>query len=274
MGRWMTPVSAAIDFLAAERCIACARSGARRGALGLGDIAAELARPISLHVLSIIPITNRPFCLRCLLMLREAGFPQRLGFSTEGGTVALENGEIFGEPGLRRHALTPLDVLPAFHTNSTLLAIVHQMKFARFASLTIPLAAALAQTIRGRWQIDRALLVPVPMDRRTRRERGFDPVVEIATNLSATLAVPVAIRALKKPRRISRQSTLSRRERGENVRDAFQPGCDSVAGHNVVLVDDLITTGATAASCAACLLAAGAATVTVAGVGRTPPPTL
>lgn len=73
---------------------------------------------------------------------------------------------------------------------------------------------------------------------------------------------------MRKTVRTRRQSTTGRRERAGNVRGVFRWDGEPLRGRNVVLVDDLVTTGATAASCAGVCLAAGAGRVTAVSLAR------
>lgn len=102
-------------------------------------------------------------------------------------------------------------------------------------------------------------VVPVPLYPRRERERGYNQASIIGRLLADKLRLPFAPDALKRVRATRQQARLSRSERAENVRGAFvsrQPPPE-----NVILVDDVFTTGATMAECAAALKANGAARV-------------
>ena len=104
-----------------------------------------------------------------------------------------------------------------------------------------------------------ALLVPVPIHRARLRERGYNQAALLATTASAQTGLPCAD-ALTRTRDTPHQVGLGQTGRLANVRDAFAVGSD-VSGQLVVLVDDVVTTGATLGACADALLAAGAADV-------------
>ena len=115
------------------------------------------------------------------------------------------------------------------------------------------------------------LMVWIPISRRRKRTRGYDQVRLIAEALSKELGIP-ACGALKKIRHTPPQSTLhSAAERRANVLGAYRVICpESIAGKRVLLLDDVITTGATASECARMLVSAGAESVSFAAVAAAP----
>jgi competence protein ComFC len=113
--------------------------------------------------------------------------------------------------------------------------------------------------------LDGDLVTWVPSTRATEASRGFNPAEELARPLARLVRLPARRLVIK--RRETRDSAgLSREERRANLYDAFAAR-GSVRGR-VILVDDILTTGATAAECAAALKRAGAATVSVVTFAR------
>jgi len=105
-------------------------------------------------------------------------------------------------------------------------------------------------------------VVPVPLSREQRRRRGFNQSERLAVELARRLALPVCTLMLQRVRDTRPQVRLSASERARNVRGAFQAaGRDQVADQVVLLVDDVLTTGATLNECARVLKRAGAADV-------------
>ncbi|MEI7744437.1 MAG: phosphoribosyltransferase family protein, partial [Chloroflexota bacterium] len=114
------------------------------------------------------------------------------------------------------------------------------------------------------------VLVPVPVHAARRRERGYDQAVLIAGVAGAALGLPVC-EAVIRSRATAPQFRLDRRHRAANVADAFTVDprlLDRVAGRWVVLVDDVVTTGATLTASAAALLDAGVVAVSAVTVAR------
>jgi ComF family protein len=113
------------------------------------------------------------------------------------------------------------------------------------------------------------LIVPVPLHPTKFREREFNQAERLARRLSGAVQLPVNRRLLRRVVPTSTQTRLPRKERLENVRNAFamRPRA-RLDGERIVLVDDVFTTGATTSACARVLKAAGAAEVCVWTVAR------
>lgn len=114
------------------------------------------------------------------------------------------------------------------------------------------------------WGIDR--VVPVPMHWRRRLMRGTSAAEGLARSLAAGMRLPWS-RELRRWRATPMQNELPPDERPGNVRDAFRVR-RRLAGARILLVDDVVTTGATLTACTRVLLDAGAASVDVAVVAR------
>lgn len=103
------------------------------------------------------------------------------------------------------------------------------------------------------------LVVPVPLHRSKRRQRGFNQSEVIAGWLSERLEIQLGCGLVIRRKKTRTQTGLSREERRENVRNAFEfRGEGDLQGRRVLLVDDVLTTGATMSECARTLKDAGA----------------
>jgi len=109
------------------------------------------------------------------------------------------------------------------------------------------------------WPVD--LVVPVPLGRQRMIERGYNQVGLVARPLAALQGWRYSPRSIARVRETRSQVGLSAAERKENVTDAFSADAARVTGKNILVMDDVATTGATLASCADALLKAGAQTV-------------
>jgi ComF family protein len=132
-----------------------------------------------------------------------------------------------------------------------------------FAPLLAGILAELAQQKESGVQ----LLLPVPMQAQRLRERGFNQAAELARCLSLRLGIPWAADRLFRIRGGDQQQTLKRGQRRRNVCGAF--ACNGVLPARVALIDDVMTTGATAEEACRSLKAAGAERVEVWTVART-----
>lgn len=139
---------------------------------------------------------------------------------------------------------------------------VHRHKFSHDHGMGVLLASLVRQTweLRGLPRPD--CLVPVPMLPRRVLDRGFNQSAELARMLGSVLDLRPRQGGLRKIRDTQAQSSLGRAERRRNVAGAFAASAE-LSGRRVLLVDDVMTTGATLTACARACLRAGAAGVNV-----------
>ena len=104
-------------------------------------------------------------------------------------------------------------------------------------------------------------LIPVPLHRSRQFMRVFNQSEVLARDLAKALRIPLSVRALRRVRRTPAQSGLSAQNRRRNLTGAFRAG--SMQAKHVALVDDVMTTGATAGECARVLKRAGVELVSV-----------
>ncbi len=115
------------------------------------------------------------------------------------------------------------------------------------------------------------MVIPVPLHRRRQRQRGYNQSELLARSAARVLRFPLYPDGLKRKRETLPQSGLTDRQRMENVQAAFEIGSGlPVQGRQILLVDDILTTGATLNACARVLLASGAAGVDVLTLARVP----
>ena len=138
--------------------------------------------------------------------------------------------------------------------------IIHRLKYERGRKLGLCIARAAGEALKAHfdgWGDD--LLVPIPLHKIRKRERGFNQSAILCRGLTDFLSFPVCPDALVRQRNTPSQTALNAEERQENVRDAFRVRRpEVVAGRQIALVDDVVTTGATMNGCAEVLREAGA----------------
>ncbi len=148
-------------------------------------------------------------------------------------------------------------------------ALVRGAKFHGRLNLTRLLGLCLARHLHERGADRPELIIPVPLHPRRMRERGYNQALEMALALSRELAIPVDPSICARVRAITPQEGLDREERRRNVRGAFAID-RPLAAHRVAILDDVVTTGSTAAEVARVLHQAGAERVDLWAVARTP----
>ena len=103
------------------------------------------------------------------------------------------------------------------------------------------------------------VLIPVPLHAARQRERGYNQAGLLAREMARRVGLAVDEQTLVRQRATSPQVGLDAVQRGQNVRDAFHCAKSGLAGKQVLLVDDVCTTGATLEACAIALCEEGAA---------------
>jgi ComF family protein len=194
----------------------------------------------------------------------EADLPW-LGFACPVCALALRRDEVCGHCARARPLFD--DARAAFEYRFPLDRLVQRFKFAGDLAVGRWLASRMARALEG--ERPDVLVVP-PLAAARLRERGFNQALELAKALSRALAVRCDASAVTKVRATDPQPGLGRKARARNLRDAFRVRGD-VRGLHVAIVDDVLTTGATAQELARVLKAAGAARVSVWAAARTPP---
>jgi ComF family protein len=208
------------------------------------------------------PVRDTALCPACWANLTFIAPPycERLGipFAYDPGPGMLSMEAIADPPAYGR-------ARAAVRYDDVARALVHAFKYGDRLDL--------APTM-GRWTANagRALLgeadalVPVPLHWRRLWARRFNQSAQLADVISTASGVPVAYGALKRLRATAHQVGLSRSQRAENVQGSFRvpgDGKAEVAGRRLVLIDDVLTSGATIDACARALLRAGARNVDV-----------
>jgi ComF family protein len=208
------------------------------------------------------PVEGRGLCPSCWSKLSFITRPycERLGipFAYDPGPGILSMEAIADPPSYNRaRAAVRFDEISR--------ALVHSLKYGDRLDLA---------PMMGRWMsragheilAEADALVPVPLHWRRQWARRFNQSAMLATTVSAQSGVAIAARALTRIKATVQQVGLSRSERASNVQGAFkvlEEGKGAVVGRRLVLVDDVLTSGATIDGCARALNRAGAANVDV-----------
>lgn len=211
-----------LDLLYPPRCVGCGQAGMLYCAA----------------CLDAVPRLMPPFCSLC-------GRPQEM-------------------PGLcsacSQRPTTIDGIRSAAAFSGSLRKAIHHLKYRYMGALAEPLADLLVAF----WQknpLPGDVLVPVPLHRRRRRERGYNQSQLLAQCLGRTVGVPVVCNVLRRHRYTAAQTHLGAEERRRNVVGAFSCVDARLEGGGVVLVDDVCTTSSTLEACSVALKAAGVRSV-------------
>lgn len=206
-----------------------------------------------------LPWLDPPFCLRCGDWFSVAAEADAEGFARR------DCARCRADPPAYSFARA------VFRYEGPVRAAIHSFKFGGRRALGASLAALVVERVRRSTGIVDGVdaLVAVPLHPRRERERGYNQARIVAARLAAETGLPLLEGGVKRVRLTPPQVGLNRPARIENMRGAFAvTDPDAVTGRKLLLVDDVMTTGATVAACARALLRAGAAEVRVLTIAR------
>lgn len=271
-------MSAGMDFPVIETREDAAGGDPPRGRMRALAALAHAARPLlatAHHILDLVyppsclccraaTSTHKALCPKCWSEIRfiERPYCDRLGtpFAYDLGIPGLLSPEAMAHPPVyaRARAVARFEDGPARQ-------LVHRLKFYDRLEIADPLGVWMARA--GEELLNDAdCLVPVPLHRRRLMWRQFNQAQALAGAVAKASGTPVEPFLLRRIKRTKPQIGLSRAQRADNVQGAFavpEEAKPFVEGRRIVLIDDVLTTGATINAAARALLRAGAARVDV-----------
>ena len=217
-------INTAIDFVYPRHCFSCD-----------GEISNEMEKFVCDKCKSQIKISGENRCTRC---------GRALGHyiaNRESGCISCKNIELWFDA-----------VYCVTGYKGVIRDLIHRFKYDRKEVLSVSLGNKMIEWSNScsvMSNID--LVVPVPLFWQKRIKRGFNQSGLIAKILANNYSIPISINNLKRIRNTETQANLTRNQRIENVKDAFKVKKPSMfSGTNILLVDDVMTTGGTASECA------------------------
>lgn len=240
-----------------------------RPVIGLRRVAQQmLTRGVDLVLPPVCAACREPvvgsggLCARCWGQLSFIAKPycERLGtpFAHDPGPGVLSIQAIADPPAYRR-------ARAAVRYDEIARALVHALKYGDRLDLAPMLGRWMSEA--GRELLaDADVLVPVPLHWRRLWTRRFNQAALLAETVSQCSGVPLVHGALRRVRATAQQVGLARPERARNMQAAFRvatPGSSMIRGKHIILVDDVLTSGATVDTCARVLLRGGALSVDV-----------
>ncbi len=213
----------ALDLLFPQYCVGCGKEG--------GFICGSCYQSL--------PRIKPPLCPRC-------GRPQPSGILCPG--CADWSAEIEG-------------IRSPFRFEGVIRQAIHQLKYQNLRALVVPLAELLRDYLAAD-PLPAEILVPVPLHRKRLRERGYNQSGLLARQLSKLTGLPAIDDCLIRQRHAPPQARTSTvNERRSNIADAFICRDHRLQDKQILLIDDVSTSGATLDSCAAALKASGASLI-------------
>lgn len=142
-----------------------------------------------------------------------------------------------------------------FNTGTVCQSLIHALKYYHRPEVGVQLGETLGQQLLGHQSLtDLHGIIPVPIHPQRRHTRGYNQAEKIAEGLSKSLGVPSFPKALERTSFKGSQTKKNRYERVQNVAEVFALGKGDFTGKHLLLVDDVITTGATLDFCGNLLL--------------------
>jgi ComF family protein len=223
MHYWKQTIERFLDLFFPPRCASCKRS----------------SQILCSTCYTSIQLLSPPFCKHCHTPLAPNNLCQNCAY------------HLLRFSGLR--------IVGAYQ--EPLRSCIHALKYSGNTRLARPLGTLLAQTYK-RTGLTADMIIPVPLHTERQQQRGYNQAQLLAEVCSAELGIPLYVSLLTRVRATAAQAHLSMSERQQNVAGAFllDPKSEvrALSKSNILLIDDVCTTGATLEACAAPLFAAGA----------------
>ena len=245
-----------INLLYPPACLVCHAALCTTGGANARppDAAGEAARQLLCgRCAELLQRVNPPLCSRC-----GVGLPGAFDAIVQCATC-------------RTHPRAFEQALAPWRYEGTAGALIRQFKYHRRWRIGRWLAEQMVATAQRSLPLEEvAAVLPVPLHWLKRHLRGTNPSEELATIVAQSLKKPCLTHALRRHRWTRTQTQLGWRQRARNVQQAFVARERFVRDRTLLLIDDVLTSGATAEACARALTQAGARRVFVLTAARTP----
>ncbi len=196
-------------------------------------------------------------CTRCILQLPKTKYHEE------------EDNQIKS----RLHGRIPLTYALAFlkfRKTGVVQHLLHQLKYNNHPEIGIRLGKLYGKDLVDSGYENRFdLIIPIPLHKSRKRRRGYNQSEKFAEGLSSTLQIPWDENIVERKTKTTTQTRKTKIERWENVKDVFQViQKEKIIGKKILLVDDVITTGATLEACGLKLLAGGCTEISIACIAE------
>ena len=233
------------DFLFPKICLFC------RDRIIFDDLESKVENLISTKKMNLI--STEYFCFRCKSKIEFAPHKDEI---LNDLTISFPKNQL---------AISNAVSLFANSDDFSAMNLIYKFKYYGFTRIGIEYGIWLGKILLDYDLVRYDFIVPVPLHRTKKRERGYNQADFIAVGVSKILDIPVAKNLLKKVKHTVSQTSLKSDERKINLWDAFRvnPSFD-LRGKKILLVDDVLTTGSTVNTCALVLLENSASLVDIA----------
>ncbi len=160
---------------------------------------------------------------------------------------------------LQDKLISDFQSLFVFEKDKEFQSIIHELKYNGKFRLGIYLGKLVAINLKEiirKWNAD--LIIPVPLHSLKRAERGYNQAYFIAIGIQKVLNIPISQSIITRVKFTESQTTLNILQRKENIKNAFVLKGNKISGKKIIILDDVVTTGATTSECAQILLNANA----------------
>ena len=205
---------------------------------------------------------NYRFCPACLQSVYIIQYP----FCAFCGKTTIENQPVCADCGDIPVHFTAAAAWAAY--GGSLREAIHALKYKNDMGLGDYFASYLVEILSGKnWHFD--LIIPVPLSAQRKKERTYNQSALLSRPIARYLQLEHSVSALKRTKDTGTQVKRNRADRNLSLKDAFSGNPAKLKGRSVLLVDDIITTGATINHCSEALLQAGAVRVYAVSLAKT-----
>lgn len=186
-----------------------------------------------------LAVTEETLCSKCYLHLPRTDFANDL---YENVMAKLFWGQI---------KLEKATALFYYEPHAETAQILYELKYKNHPEIGVVIGRMMAKELMksGLFE-DIDALVPVPLAKKRERERGYNQSLELAKGVSEVTGLPIANLVIRRTKFVGSQTKRGRWERNENVEHVFELVDDNISDQHLLLIDDVVTTGATVIACA------------------------
>ena len=186
-----------------------------------------------------LAVTEETLCSKCYLHLPRTDFANDL---YENVMAKLFWGQI---------KLEKATALFYYEPHAETAQILYELKYKNHPEIGVVMGRMMAKELMksGLFE-DIDALVPVPLAKKREHERGYNQSLELAKGVSEVTGLPIANLVIRRTKFVGSQTKRRRWERNENVEHVFELVDDNISDQHLLLIDDVVTTGATVIACA------------------------